>query len=111
MNPWLFTIPAFIIFCLGSYCTYTREVRESSYFIPLVISLSLVSSWIWAVVARNLSTTNHILFFSLIWDILMVLAYYAGPILLKENKFSWQVYASAALTVTGICWFKIATSE
>lgn len=111
MNTWLLSIPAFIVFCLGAYCTYTKEIREAWYFVPLVISLSIISAWIWATVARRLDTTNNLLLFSLVWDMLMVVAYYAGPLLLKEDKFSWQVYASAALTVTGICWFKMATSE
>lgn len=41
----------------------------------------------------------------------MVVAYYAGPMLLKGESFGWQVYAAAAVTITGIIWFKSATGS
>jgi hypothetical protein len=109
-TTWLLTIPAFIIFCVGAYCTYTKEIRESWMYFPAYVGLSLISSLIWVLVARRLDT-NGLLLFSLVWDILMVLAYYAGPILFKGENLSWQAYAAAALTMTGICWFKIAIGD
>jgi drug/metabolite transporter (DMT)-like permease len=110
-TTWLLTIPAFIVFCAGAYCTYTKGIRESWVYLPAYIGLSLISSFIWVVVARRLDTTNNLLLFSLVWDVLMVLAYYAGPLIFKGENLSWQAYAAAALTVTGICWFKIATGD
>ena len=110
-NTWLLTIPVFIVFCVGAYCTYTKDIRESWIYFPAYIGLSFISSLIWVLAARRLDTTNSLLLFSLVWDVLMVLAYYAGPLIFKGENLSWQAYAAASLTVTGICWFKIATGE
>ena len=109
MNIWLITIPAFCVFCIGSYCTYTKEVRDSWMYIPIFVGLSLTTGWLWAVSSRRLETTNSILLLSLVWDVLMVMAYYAGPLIFKGG-FNWQAYAAAAVAVAGICWFKVATS-
>lgn len=111
MNIWFLTIPAFLVFCLGSYCTYTKTIRESWLYVPAFIGISLISSIIWVLIARKLQTTNSILFFSLVWDILMVIAYYAGPIVFKGENLNWQAYAAGVLAVTSVCWFKIAVGE
>lgn len=108
---WWLLAPAFLIFCGGAVCTYTKSIRDSNWYLPSFVALSLAAGWLWVVCSRQLNNTNGILLFSLIWDGLMVLAYYAGPLVIKGERLDWQAYAAAALTVTGICWFKMATSS
>jgi hypothetical protein len=104
-------IPVFIVDVLGAYCTYNKNVRESWVFLPAIVFLFVMSGLLWFVSARQFDSTAELLFFSLIWDILMVLAYYAGPLIFKGTGFGWQAYAAAALTVAGIFWFKLATTS
>jgi hypothetical protein len=104
-------IPALLVFSIGAICTYTKSIRESWVFLPIFVGLSLLSGWLWVTASRRFDSTANIMLFSLVWDILMVLAYYAGPIILKGDRFGWQAYAAAMMTVAGIFWFKIATSS
>lgn len=106
---WLLLIPGFVVFAAGAYCSYSKGFRDSSYYLPTFVFLSLVSGWLWVIASRRLDSVKDIMFFSLMWDVLMVVAYYAGPLVLKGDGFNWQAYAAAALAAAGIVWFKIAT--
>lgn len=108
MNPWLLLFPAFLVFCGGSYCTYTKAVRDSPYYLPVFVFLALASGLLWVYASRQLDDTFKILLFSLIWDGLMVLAYYAGPLIVKGGNLSWQAWVAAGVTIVGIFWFKMA---
>lgn len=108
---WLITIPALLVFSAGAYCTYSKSFRESWAYLPVFVGLSLIGGWLWVTASRRLDTTSNIMLFSLVWDILMVLAYYAGPLILKGERFGWQAYAAAMMTVGGVIWFKLATSS
>lgn len=111
MSAWWLSVPAFAIFCVGSFCTYSKDVRESFFFIPISITLAILSGWIWAVAARKVDGTANLMLLSLVWDLLMVFAYYAGPLLFKGEKFGWQTYAAVAITIAGIIWFKLSTEH
>lgn len=110
MNVWLILIPSFMVFIAGATCSYSKSFRDSSYYLPAFVSLSLIGGWLWVTASRRLDTTKDILLFSLAWDVLMVLAYYAGPLVLKGEGLNWQAYAAALMAAMGILWFKIATS-
>jgi len=110
-KTWLVVIPVFLLYSVGAYCTYNKSVRESSAFLPIYLGIAIFVGLLWVFATRQFNSTAELLFLSLIWDILMILAYYAGPILFKGEHFGWQAYAAAAMTVSGIFWFKIATSD
>jgi hypothetical protein len=100
----------FLTFAAGSYTTYSKTFRDSSYYLPSFVALSLVSGWLWVVASRRLDSTSNILMFSMVWDLMMVIAYYAGPLVFKGESFNWQAYAAAGVMATGMVWFKVATS-
>jgi hypothetical protein len=110
MNTWFLLIPIFVVLSAGSFCTYCKTVRDSWMYLPAFIIISLLTGWLWVTASRRLDSTSNILLFSLLWDILMVTAYYAGPLLLKGEGFSWQVYAASAVTLAGVIWLKMSLS-
>ena len=113
MNPWLLLIPGFAVFCLGSYYSYSRTMREHWSYLPVFVALMVIGGFIWVFASRALGKdedhVKKIMLFSLAWDVIMIVAYYALPLICKGQGFSWQAYAAAALTVGGIFWFKVAT--
>ncbi len=106
--PWILPA-AFLTFALGAAVTYHRPARDSAWFLPAFLAASLLAGWLWTVGARRCDTVAGLLFFSLAWDGLMVLAYYAGPLVLKGGGLGWQAYAAAGVTAAGLVWFKAAT--
>lgn len=113
MNVWLLMIPAFTIFCAGAYCSYSKAIRDHWAYLPAFVILTMLCGWVWVFVTRRLGAEDdavkQIMFFSLVWDVLMVAAYYALPLLLKGEHFNWQAYAASAMAAAGIVWFKMAT--
>ena len=61
--PWILAA-SFAVFCLGSFATYCRPVRESPAFLPTFIAASLASGYLWTVGARRCQSTSDLLFFS-----------------------------------------------
>ncbi len=109
MNTWYIMVPAFLAFLAGSWCSYTKWFRDSPYYLPAFVGLSLLCGWMWVVASRRFDGVASIMFFSLVWDVAMVIAYYAAPLLLKGEGLNWQAYAAAGVAAAGIVWFKLAT--
>jgi hypothetical protein len=114
MNPiWFLMLPAFAVFCAGAYCSYTKAIRDHWVYLPAFVILTMLCGWLWVVASRNLGkdgdAVKEIMFFSLVWDVLMIVAYYALPLLIKGESFNWQAYVAAGLAMIGIVWFKVAT--
>jgi hypothetical protein len=103
---WLFLIPAFAV---GSLFTYNKALRESPYYFPAFFACGMVVSGVWVLASRRFQSDEKIMFFSLVWDVLMLLCYYVAPLLFKGESLSWQAYAASALALSGIFWFKLAT--
>ena len=100
---------AFALFCFGSFSTYYRPFRESSYYLPSFIITSLLGGYLWVVAARRCQTAPELIYLSLCWDGLMALAYYAGPLLVVGDGLGWQAWAAVGLVVAGLVWFKVVT--
>lgn len=78
------------------------------WYFPATAAVSLACAWLWVKSSRQLDDTNSILMLSLVWDLLMVTAYYLGPMVFKGEGLGWQTYAAALVTLIGICWFKLS---
>ena len=110
LNLWPILVCTFFAFCMGAAATYTKSFRDSQFYLPVFAILSLWGSYLWVTASRKLDNTIDILMLSMVWDLLMIMAYYAGPILLKCENLNWQAYVSVVLILIGIVWFKLATS-
>jgi hypothetical protein len=100
---------AFALFSFGSFTTYYKPFRESSFYLPTFILTSLAGGWLWATAARRCQSSAELIYLSLCWDGMMCLAYYAGPLLVVGNGLPWQAWAAVGLVVCGLVWFKVVT--
>lgn len=100
----------FTLLCLGSYCTYTKTIRDSSLYLPIFLCSSLIYSVLWVVATKPMKM-QEIVAYSLILDVFLVIAYNLGPMILNHKGLNWQVWASSILIVVGMFWMKAATHE
>lgn len=111
MNPWLYLIPVFACFVVGACSTYVKVIRDSSYYLPTIVLVSLLNAVFWCRATKQLETVSQLMLFSLAFDALMVLAYYGGPILSQGRNFPPGAYYGAGLAIVGLVWFKLATEQ
>lgn len=104
-NNWILFY-VFLMFVVSSICTYTKSLRDSWFYLVFMISSSIAGSWLWVIASRRLNETKDLVWFSTMWDILMLAAFYGIPFLFVENKMNWQSWGAIVLILTGILWFK-----
>lgn len=107
-NNWILFY-VFLMFAATAVCTYTKSLRDSWIFLAIMISTALAGSWLWVIASRRLDKMSDLLWFSLVWDLLMVAAYYLIPLFFYEHKMTWQSWAAIGLISAGIIWFKSQT--
>lgn len=107
--PWLYLFPVFVTHCVCAYWTYTKTLRDSAAYIPVSLTMTIISTTIFAVAARQLQNTKEIMLFSFVWDALMLSAFYGMPMLLHDKSMGVQSYMAATLIVVGLLWFKFVT--
>ncbi len=107
MNPWLILIPAFVCFAIGAGISYTDSIRKSQWFIPAYFSVGFVGMvcWVWA--CRLIDDKQKLYLFSLAWDFLMVVCYYALPLLIFEFKFNKGVIIGMLIMLVGLVIVKV----
>lgn len=103
-------IAAFAMFCIGSYCSYTPSIRSHWSYIPITIAISIIGGFLWAWTAKRCPNNKEVLFWSLVWDCLMVVAYYALPLAFGAANIPFKAYIAAGLVVFGLIWFKSLVS-
>jgi hypothetical protein len=97
-----------LLYSFASYVSYNKGLRDSNYVFVLNWSVALMSSTLWIVMIRALDDTNKIVAASLIWDLIVTVAYALIPALMQEKNISWQAYAALGLAVIAVMWFKIS---
>ena len=90
---------------VGSYYTYS-DLRHSTSYLYVFIVCSLLNSYIWVSSSRKINDDGLMIFYSLIWDLLMVLVYYVVPLLLKSEKLGGEAIAAAIATIASLVWLK-----
>lgn len=101
---------AFAMFCIGSYCSYTPAIRSHWSYIPITIAISIIGGSLWAWTVRRCPSNKEVLFWSLVWDFLMVVAYYALPLAFGAANIPFNAYIAAGFVIFGLIWFKSLVS-
>jgi len=96
-----------LMFIASAVCTYTKSLKESWIFLIIMLVTACLGSWLWVVASRRLDKISDLIWFSLVWDMLMVAAYYLIPLFFYEHKMNWQSWAAISLIIAGIMWLKL----
>jgi multidrug transporter EmrE-like cation transporter len=111
MNPWLSLLPATLIFIIGSLFSFSDTLRNSKWYTPVFVILGIAMTFLWIWATKVFDDKNKIYVFSLVWDFLMMAAYYLLPFCLYKFKFSWPMIIGALLMVAGVVVVKIYGEE
>lgn len=95
---------------IGAHFTYLKSSRDSWYFVPFMIIVSLCSSLAWCLSARILDKTSNIMFYSLVWDTVLFISYYAVPLILHRNEFNGYTVIGSILVISGLLVCKLASN-
>lgn len=96
---------------ISSAATYTEKVRQSPYYVAIMVAFSIVSAWLWVLLVRRQSNNSNIAMWSFTWDLIIVLSYSVIPMVINHKNLSWQVYAAIAMCVAGLLWLKTTLGE
>jgi hypothetical protein len=110
MNVIAYFVIIAVIYSIASFASYSKEIRDSNYVFILNCLIGVMSSALWILMIRSLNDTNKIVAASLVWDLIVTIAYVVVPIIMQGKTLEWQAYAALALAVVAILWFKAATS-
>lgn len=105
---WIILLPVCLLFVVGSVFSYRADLRASGWFLPVYLAVSVGCALCWVVAARSLNDGRSILFFSLVWDVLMVACYYLLPLALFDFRFNRWAWAGFALMLAGLVLVKVA---
>ena len=109
MNPWLLLIPAFLLFCAGSWVSYSDKLRNSYWFLPIYLSTAVLCSFIWVYSARILPNKEKIYLYSISWDLLMITAYYLLPVIILSFEFKLWTWVGLGFILFGIFLIKVSS--
>ena len=98
-----------LLYSVASYASYNKLLRDSNYIFGLNWTVALMSSTLWIVMIRTLNDTNKIVAASLVWDLIVTVAYALIPALMQGKNITWQAYAALGLAVIAVMWFKVST--
>ncbi len=102
-----FAIATLVLLFLGSWATFTDSVRQSRWYVPAMMILSLLNALIFGIAARMLNDKERIFVLSLVLDALMVFAYYLVPLLAFGVRPSTPVLVGTGLIVLGFLFVKV----
>lgn len=107
MTPWYLLAPAFATFLVGSLMSYADGFRRGPWYMPSFIGLGVLSSALWVLASKRIDDRDRIYVYSLVWDLLMVSAYYVAPALVFRVELSRGVWGGVGLMVVGMILVKI----
>ena len=107
-NNWILFY-ASLMFIGSAIFTYSKTLKDTAFFTVYMITTAILGSWLWVVASRRIVAVADQLWYSLVWDTLMMAAFYGIPLVFFEHKMNWQSWSAVALIITGILWFKTST--
>ncbi len=105
MNPYLLLVPVFVMCLAGSAWTYSDERGRG--FVVGMAALGAMCAACFAVGVAMLDVKPKVYVFSLTYDVLMLLAYYAVPLLVLGVRVSPGVVVGMLFVVAGLVIVKV----
>ena len=106
MTAWHLLFPVFLLCCAGSWLTYSDSRRQASWYPWVMVLLGAGCAYLFSLGAQWLDDKVRVYVFSLVYDCLMVAAYYVLPLVVLGVKVSPGVAVGAGLVVAGLVVIK-----
>lgn len=107
----IFIVVAGILYGLFSWVTFNDEIRDSRYFLIYGLAYAILANLSWIILVKNLSNPKHIVYYSLVWDVLMALVGLAIPIIFFGMRFSSISIIGITLIIAGTLVIKLGETS
>lgn len=98
----------FLLYVLSVLMMYSSKVKESSWYIPISMVMSLSGTFLWTWVVKHTNDPNTLYVRGLIWDSILLGCYSFIPFLLGV-KFTGTALLGIALILLGFGVLKLGS--
>lgn len=109
MLPYIILLLSFLVFSGSAILSFSKSFSESNFFIPTTLILGLCSTTLWICLVRTINNPQKLFWWSLAWDLLMLLAFYLLPILIGSVKLNSSISFGLILILLGIMLVKASS--
>lgn len=102
------------IFAMGAlaysataWISYYEPVKLSPYYFPIGLALSLAANFGWLMIAKIVPNRDEILIYGAFWDIMIMMAFLAVPLLWFEVRLETKESIGLAFIIVGILTLKV----
>ena len=109
MNPWYLLAPAFVCFVVGAFVSYSEKFKATNWFLPTYMVVGTLASLIWVYAVAKMNRQSVYLY-SLVWDMVLMIAYYVIPMLflVKMSEMKPGVLVGVGIMLTGLLVIKLS---
>lgn len=104
---WFTLLLVGVVYTISTYLTYSEDIRQKWYFIPLAVLLGSLTSVLWFCTVRYINDKDRIYVYSLFWDFVMIAIFYLYPVLFLGVKLDKWSLLGLFLVLVGIVIIKI----
>lgn len=102
-----FILMATLVYVGGCYLTYSDQLKEKWWYMPLGLLLGLTTNFIWFYAVKWIGDKDKIYVFTLFWESFMVMVYYGLPILFFGVKIDRWTAAGLGCIILGMVLLKL----
>lgn len=97
---------AALIYAISAIMNFSPTLRNSSWFYPMSITLSLATTLLWAYLARILDDKDKIFIATIFWDIAVHGTFLIIPIVMFNVKLNPMAWLGILLVIVGFVLIK-----
>jgi hypothetical protein len=102
---WHHLLIVLLIYSVASYSTYSQQVRTHPSYYVIITAVGIISSLLWCHATASLSS-KQVIWFSLLWDFIIILVYNVIPFLMMARTFPTQAYLAFGMILLGLVWLR-----
>ena len=103
-----YLVPSFLVYGAYTFVTYSKSIRDSSYYLPLGLAAAVLANVIWMFMARNLGTAKSIFYWGLALDITLTASTIIVPVMFFGVSPSKTSAVAIMMILTGIVLLKLS---
>ncbi len=107
----LLYLMSFMSYSFYSYINYSKKIKESIYFFPMGILLSLIGNLFWLLISKEIKSDNKMIIYALIFDGMVMTTFTLIPVLLFGIKLNMTGMIGLMITATGLILLKLSLSS
>ena len=92
----------FIIYSTGAWISYSDTIKQSFWYYPLGLTLSVIANYAWLTIAKITPNKDDILLYGSIWDSIILGTFIIIPFMFFDLKLGYKDAIGFSLIILGI---------